>query len=243
MSEKRVKPGVEKFLSSDLSQLKGKKIALVSNYSATDSSLIPTIELLNNSKDLDISILLSPEHGLWGKFQAGENVPEQNDKRTGLPVLSLYDQSIPSSADLPEDIDKRMRIFDISDSGKKINKIALENIDTIILDLQDVGTRIYTYISTMGYLMESLSGTDKELIIFDRPNPITGKYIEGPVLEYPNYSSFVGFYSIPVRHGMTMVNLLYCSIVKYIRTRSGFLLLLLKTGKEICGLTGPALIG
>ncbi len=204
MSKKNVKPGVEVFLSGDLSRLKGRNIALVSNYSATDSSLVPTIELLNNKPDLNISTLLAPEHGLWGKFQAGENVPLQKDKRTGLPVLSLYDQSNPESIKLPDNTDERMRTFDISDAGKKINKLALKDIDTIILDLQDVGTRIYTYISTMGYLMESISGTEKELIILDRSNPITGSYIEGPMLEYPEYSSFVGFYSIPVRHGMTI---------------------------------------
>lgn len=204
MSTKKVIPGSEVFLNSDLSYLKKKNIALVSNYSAVDSSLIPTIELLNNSQELNISTLLAPEHGLWGNFQAGENVPLQKDKRTGLPVLSLYDQSAPGSINLPDNTDERMRTFDVSDSGKKIDKTVLKNIDTIILDLQDVGTRIYTYISTMGYLMGSISGTDIELIILDRPNPITGGDIEGPILEYPEYSSFVGFYSIPVRHGMTI---------------------------------------
>ncbi|MCK5005729.1 MAG: DUF1343 domain-containing protein, partial [Candidatus Aminicenantes bacterium] len=185
MSKKKVKPGVEVFLNGDLSRLKGKNIALVSNYSATDSSLVPTIELLNNTHELNLSTLLAPEHGLWGKFQAGENVPLQKDKRTGLPVLSLYDQSDPKSIKLPDNTDDRMRTFDISDAGKKINKIVLKDIDTIVLDLPDVGTRIYTYISTMGYLMESISGTEKELIILDRPNPITGDFIEGPMLEYP----------------------------------------------------------
>lgn len=204
MIEKKVKPGVEVFLSGDLSRLKRKSIAVLSNYSAADSSLVPTIELLNNRDELNITTLLAPEHGLWGKYQAGENVPSQTDKSTGLPVLSLYDQSDPTSADLPDNTDERMRSFDTIASGKKINTKAISDIDTIILDLQDIGVRIYTYISTMGYLMGSISGSNKELIILDRPNPITGSRMEGPVLEYPQYSSFVGFYSIPVRHGMTI---------------------------------------
>lgn len=204
MDKKKVIPGVNVFVRSLSPNLRRKNVALISNYSAADSALVPTIELLYNRDELNITTLLAPEHGLRGEFQAGENVPPHKDRNTGLPVLSLYDQSKPVSSALPDDIDERMRNFDITDSGKKINSEVLKDIDTIILDLQDVGTRIYTYISTMGYLMGSISGSDKELIILDRPNPVTGSRIEGPVLEYPEYSSFVGFYAVPVRHGMTI---------------------------------------
>ncbi len=204
MKNTKVVPGIDVFLRGDLSHLKNRKIAVVSNYSSLNSDIVPTIELLHEKKELNITSLYAPEHGLWGKFQAGEDVPSYIDENTGLPVFSLYDQSREKEIPLSDNMDERMRSFDISDSGKIINQKELQNIDTIIFDLQDIGTRIYTYISTLGYLMQAVSGTDIELIILDRPNPITGTHIEGPVLEYPGYSSFIGFYSIPVRHGLTM---------------------------------------
>ncbi len=204
MEQEKIRFGIDSFMSYNVSVHKGKRAALLSNYSATDSKLRRTIDLLSRKKDLKLTTLLAPEHGIHGNYQAGQNVPEYIDRNTGLPVISLYDQSTEQSKILPDDIDERMRSFDTSDSGKKISPDALENIDLIILDLQDIGTRIYTYISTMGYLMEVLAGTDKELLILDRPNPITGTRFEGPVLQFPEYSSFIGFYSIPVRHGLTI---------------------------------------
>ncbi len=204
MEQKKIRFGIDSFFKSDLSIYKGKRAALLSNYSASNSDLERTIDLLVSCKDIKITSLLAPEHGIYGNYQAGENVPLYTDRNTGLPVISLYDQSTGQSTILPDDMDERMRNFDTSDSGKKISPEALKNIDLVIFDLIDIGTRIYTYISTMGYLMEALSGTDKELLILDRPNPLTGTRFEGPVLQYPEYSSFVGFYSIPVRHGLTI---------------------------------------
>ncbi|MEN8221899.1 MAG: DUF1343 domain-containing protein [Acidobacteriota bacterium] len=204
MKQKKIRYGIDSFVNTNLSVHRNKRVALLSNYSATDSGLNLTIKLLSNCNDLNLTTLLAPEHGLTGKYQAGENVPEYIDRRTGLPVISLYDQTSDISSGLPENIDERMRNFDTSEAGKKIDPDILENIDLIILDIQDIGTRIYTYISTMGYLMEALAGTGKELLILDRPNPITGTRFEGPVLQYPEFFSFVGFYSIPVRHGMTI---------------------------------------
>ena len=204
MIKKKVLPGIDVFLNGEHSYLGGRKIALLSNYSATNYDLISSIDLLTNRPEFKISVLIAAEHGLWGHYQAGENVPVQIDRRTGLKIHSLYNQEDHSFQMVSEGIDERMRKFDISDSGKKINESVLEDIDIIIFDLQDVGTRIYTYISTMGYLMSSISGKDKRLIILDRPNPITGIHIEGPILKYPEFSSFVGFYSIPIRHGMTI---------------------------------------
>jgi len=204
MGLEKIRYGIDSFMKSDLSVHNGKRTALLSNYSAMNSELKRTIDLLGHCKELNLTTLLAPEHGINGNYQAGENVPMYIDKNTGLPVISLYDQTSGQNAGLPKDLDERMRNFDTSEEGKKIDPEALENIDLIIMDLQDIGTRIYTYISTMGYLMEALAGTDKELIILDRPNPITGSRFEGPVLQYPDYSSFVGFYSIPVRHGLTV---------------------------------------
>ncbi len=204
LKKRKVVPGIDVFFKKYIKKFRGKNIALISNYASVNTDLESTIYLLNNVRHLNIKLLLAPEHGIYGNFQAGENVPDYKDKKTGLPVISLYNQRSDKLSDLPNDIDERMRNFDTSSDGKKIDPIILKDIDLIILDLQDIGTRIYTYISTMGYLMEVLKSTGKELLILDRPNPITGTRFEGPILQYPKYSSFVGFYSIPVRHGLTI---------------------------------------
>jgi uncharacterized protein YbbC (DUF1343 family) len=101
-------------------------------------------------------------------------------------------------------IDESMRSFDTADEGKRIEPSMVENIDVLVFDIQDVGTRIYTYIATMSYAMQACAENNKEFIVLDRPNPINGTDMEGPILEYPKYSSFVGLYPIPVRHGMTV---------------------------------------
>jgi uncharacterized protein YbbC (DUF1343 family) len=102
-----------------------------------------------------------------------------------------------------KDIDKYMRSFDTTGAGKIPEGAMIQDVDVLVFDIQDVGTRVYTYIATMAYAMQACAQSDIEFIVLDRPNPINGVNLEGPILEYPEFSSFVGLYPIPLRHGMT----------------------------------------
>lgn len=156
--------------------LKNKRIGLVVN----QSSLVNNTHLIDTLKSLKVNIttLFSPEHGLRGNYSAGEKIKSSTDVKTGLPIISLYG------------------------NNKKPSTEQLKNIDIVIFDLQDVGARFYTYISTLHYVMEALAETNKTLIVLDKPNP-NGDIIDGPVLD-TNFRSFVGMHTIPILHGMTM---------------------------------------
>jgi len=130
------------------------------------------------SLGIDIEKIFSPEHGFRGKADAGEHVNNYIDKKTSLPVISLYG------------------------SSKKPNLADLDGVDVVIFDLQDVGVRFYTYISTMHYVMEACAEKNVELLILDRPNP-NGFYVDGPILDTA-FSSFVGMHPVPIVHGMTI---------------------------------------
>lgn len=156
--------------------LDGKKIALVANH----TSLIGVIHLLDTFllSGLDVKKVFTPEHGFRGDLDAGAKVPAGRDAKTGLPVISLYGKKVkPSPADL---------------SG----------IDIVVFDIQDVGVRFYTYLSTLSYVMEACAENNIPLLVLDRPNP-NGFYIDGPVLE-PSFRSFVGLHTVPVVYGMTI---------------------------------------
>ncbi len=160
--------------------LEGKKVALVGN----QTSIIPTeagnVHLVDTllSLGVDLRKVFAPEHGFRGTADAGEAVEDGKDPRTGLPVISLYG------------------------NNKKPTAQQLAGLDVLIFDLQDVGARFYTYISTLHYVMEAAAENNIQVIVFDRPNP-NGHYIDGPVLE-PEHKSFVGMHPIPVVHGMTI---------------------------------------
>jgi uncharacterized protein YbbC (DUF1343 family) len=158
-----------------LSALKGKAIAVVGN----PTSMVQSTHLVDTLLSLGINIkkVFCPEHGFRGDADAGEQLKNSKDKRTGLPVISLYGKSYkPAAADL-------------------------KDIDIVIYDIQDVGARFYTYISTMHYVMEACAENGKKVIVLDRPNP-NGYYIDGPVLE-EKYKSFVGMHPVPIVYGMT----------------------------------------
>lgn len=195
-------PGIEVFTENLTKNNRIRNSALLTNPTGIDSSLNSSVDLLKNS--INLTTLLSPEHGIRGNFQAGENVPDHFENRFKLPVFSLYDQSGSNILNKNINPDEKMRKFDTSTSGKIIKHEILKNIEQVIIDIQDIGTRIYTYISTMAYLMSSCRDNGIKLIVTDRPNPITGMVMEGPVLEFPGFSSFVGVYALPVRHGMTL---------------------------------------
>jgi uncharacterized protein YbbC (DUF1343 family) len=159
--------------------LEGKKIALVVNHTSRigDSHLVDT--LLSQGIELSgIIRVFVPEHGLRGNFDAGEEVESGTDARTGIPVVSLYGNR---KKPLPEE---------------------LEGIDMVVFDIQDVGVRFYTYISTLHYVMEACAENGVPLMVLDRPNP-NGGYVDGPVLE-AGFTSFVGMHPIPVVYGLTI---------------------------------------
>lgn len=156
--------------------LKNKKIALVANHTSNINGAHLVDSLL--SLGVNIQKIFSPEHGFRGKADAGEHVKNYIDEKTGIPVISLYGSS------------KKPKLDD------------LDGIDMVVFDLQDVGVRFYTYISTMHYVMEACAEKKVELLILDRPNP-NGFYVDGPVLDTA-YSSFVGMHPIPIVHGMTI---------------------------------------
>jgi len=156
--------------------LKGKNIGLVVN----QTSIIGKVHLVDSliQMGLNVKKIFAPEHGFRGNADAGEKISDSKDAKTGVPIISIYG------------------------SKKAPEKADLEGIDILIFDIQDVGTRFYTYISTLHYVMLSCADNNVPLIVFDRPNP-NGHFIDGPMLDLA-YQSFVGMHPIPVVHGMTI---------------------------------------
>lgn len=156
-------------------KIKGKKFALVAN----QTSLVGSTHLLDTLCSLGYSpkFLYAPEHGFRGNADAGETVKNGKDVKTGTPIVSLYGKN------------------------KKPSAESMRNIDMVIFDIQDVGARFYTYISTLYYVMQSCAENNKELLVLDRPNPCD--YVDGPVLK-TKYKSFVGMLPVPVLHGCTI---------------------------------------
>ena len=204
MKSNRIKLGVDIFLSDLVGLFKGQRIGLITNQTGVSSSSESTAELFKNHSGINLIALFGPEHGVRGDAQAGEYVPFYIDKKLDLPVFSLYGQSKKREPDFLLKIDETMRKFDTEDSQKYPAKEMLKDIDVLVFDIQDVGTRIYTFLATMAYSMLSAAKRNISFVVLDRPNPINGKTMEGPLLEYPEYSSFVGLYPIPVRHGLTL---------------------------------------
>jgi len=168
-------PGA-RLMSNYLPLVQGKRVAVVANHTTLVGSKHLVDTLL--SAGVTVKKIFSPEHGFRGDIEAGELIGNYTDKVTGLPVISLYGGS------------KKPKPADLSD------------VDVVIFDLQDVGVRFYTYISTMHYVMEACAENNKPLIILDRPNP-NGFYVDGPVLDTA-YRSFVGMHPVPLVHGMTI---------------------------------------
>ncbi|NWL14318.1 DUF1343 domain-containing protein [Pseudoalteromonas sp. Scap03] len=159
-----------------LPQLKNKRVGLVVN----QTSVVGQTHLVDSllAKNINITKIFAPEHGFRGDHDAGAHVKNAVDSKTGIPLISIYGKN------------------------KKPSIEALSNVDVIIFDIQDVGVRFYTYISSMHYMMEAAAEQDIEFIVFDRPNPNIA-YVDGPILER-DFKSFVGMHPIPVLHGMTV---------------------------------------
>lgn len=199
-----VRPGVEVFLEKYLDLVRGKRVGLITNPTGADSRLRSTVDLLARHPAVKLVALYGPEHGVRGDAQAGEYVRFYDDPVYHLPVFSLYGQSMKPEPGMLKNIDDYMRSFDTKSAGKAPEGGMVRGIDVMIYDIQDVGMRVYTYIATMAFAMQACAESGIDFIVLDRPDPINGLDMEGPILEYPGHSSFVGLYPIPERFGMTM---------------------------------------
>ncbi len=196
-------PGIENLLNHHMHLIAGKKIGLITNPAGVDRELRQTANIFLSHPKIQLRALFGPEHGIHGKSEAGEPVPFSRNNGIEVPVFSLYGQARCADKWNRGQLDEMMRSFDTQDEGKFPTSEMLEGLDVVVFDLQDVGTRVYTYISSMAYCMQACARHQIPFLVLDRPNPINGSNMEGPILTYPEFSSFVGLYPIPLRHGMT----------------------------------------
>lgn len=175
VTDKEITVGASRFVEY-LPMLKGKQVGLIANH----TSLVGKTHLADTLISLGIKVVkvFGPEHGFRGNAPAGKHVPGEKDPKTGIPVISLYG------------------------ANKKPTPEQLAGVDILVFDIQDVGTRFYTYISTMSYAMEAAAEANIPFLVLDRPNP-NGHYVDGPVLE-KGFESFVGLHPVPVVHGLTV---------------------------------------
>jgi len=216
------KPGLEVFLESRLDLVKGKRVGLIVNPTGIDRQLRSTVDRLKAVAGINLVALYGPEHGVRGDAQAGEYVPFYFDQKFELPVFSLYGQSFKPDPGMLKNIDAYMRAFDTDamGAGKIPESAMIKNVDALIFDIQEVGTRVYTYVATMAYAMEAAAESGLDFIVLDRPNPLNGTVLEGPVLDYPELSSFVGLYPVPQRYGMTMGELALLFNQKFLKKKA-----------------------
>jgi len=156
-----------------------KRIGIITNHTAYNSNGQYILDVFRNIHSAKVTALFSPEHGIYGTQGAGEVIEDKANTRYNLPVYSLYGKT------------------------RKPTEEMLKNIDVLVFDVQDVGARFYTYVSTMSLAMEAAAECGTRFVVLDRPNPINGLKVEGNILE-PDFASFVGMHPIPVRHGMTI---------------------------------------
>lgn len=186
-----VKTGIEVLREDGFKVLEGKRVGLTTNPTGVDSQLKSTIDILWEAQNVNLVALYGPEHGVRGNVHAGDHVDNEVDKKTGLKMYSLYGKT------------------------KKPNKEMMDEIDVMVYDIQDNGCRSYTYISTLGMLMEACIEHGKELVVLDRPNPLGGNKIEGCLVE-DGYISFVSQFKIPYLYGQTPGELaLYLNATDY----------------------------
>lgn len=180
LGQARVYTGIEQLCRQDFAPLKGKNIVLLTNQTGVDSRLNSTIDLLHNAPQVNLIALLAPEHGVRGDITAGASVGATTDQATGLKVHSLYGRTRRPTAEM------------------------LRGADAVVYDLQDIGCRSYTFISTLGKVMEGCIENGVELIVLDRPNPLGGLRVEGPMTVNDAQRSFVSQYDIPYVYGLTV---------------------------------------
>ena len=216
----RVKPGIEVFLEKHLDLVKGKRVGLITNPTGTDSGLRSTIELLRSNPAVNLVALYGPEHGVRGNAQAGEYVPFYYDQKFKLPVFSLYGPSFKPEPGMLKNIDEYMRSFDTQQASKVSEGTRVQGVDVLIFDIQDAGVRVYTYIATMATAMQAAAEAGIDFVVLDRPDPLNGLDMEGAVLQYPEFSSFIGLYPVPLRFGMTVGELARLFNDKYLSPKA-----------------------
>jgi len=202
-AKKVVRPGLEVFLEKHVGLVRGKRVGLITNPTGVDAGLHSTAAIFHGNPDIRLAALYGPEHGVRGNAQAGEYVPFYLDEKFGVPVFSLYGQTFKPDPGMLRNMDEYMRRFDTEHEGKRLERSMAGDVDVLVFDIQDVGTRVYTYEATMAYAMQAAAELGVPFIVLDRPNPVNGVTMEGPVLE-PAFSSFIGLYPVPERHGMTI---------------------------------------
>lgn len=173
--------GLERLLTTDRRLIAGRRVGLVVNPTAVDGAYVHLIDHLAAAADVTLVRLFGPEHGIWGNAQDMIAVGEDVDGRTGLPVVSLYGHE---------------------ESSLRPSRESLAGLDVLVYDVQDIGSRYYTFVYTLAYCMEAAAEAGVQVVVLDRPNPIGGLRVEGGVLDLA-WRSFVGRYPLPVRHGMT----------------------------------------
>jgi uncharacterized protein YbbC (DUF1343 family) len=175
-----VRPGIETFLDDVPQRLRGKRVGLITNNTGIDRARTPVIDLIARHPQLKLVALMAPEHGIRGDAQNGARIDDETDPKTGVPIHSLYKAE--DRGPTPE---------------------MLKDVDVIVYDLQEVGGRTWTYVSTMALAMQAAKRQGIPIVVLDRPNPIGGEIVEGALIK-PGFTSFVGMYPIPARHGMTV---------------------------------------
>lgn len=177
-AEPKVKTGIEVLIEQDFAPLAGKRVGLITNPTGVDSQLRSTIDILHEARNVNLVALFAPEHGVRGNVYAGDKVNSSTDSKTGIPVHSLYGKS------------------------RKPTAAMLKGIDVLVYDIQDIGCRSYTFISTMGLAMQAAAEQGIEFMVLDRPNPLGGYRVEGCPVE-DGFTSFVSQYAIPYIYGLT----------------------------------------
>lgn len=174
-----VRLGIDVLRERQFAPLRGKRVGLVANPASVDSQLQSTVDILRQAPGINLVALFGPEHGVFGDEYAGATIEDRKDPRTGLTIYSLYGAT------------------------RKPTKQMLDSIDVLVFDLQDIGSRSYTYVSTMKLCLEACAENDKDFLVLDRPNPLGGVRVEGPGVE-AKFESFISALPIPYVHGMTM---------------------------------------
>jgi uncharacterized protein YbbC (DUF1343 family) len=178
-SETGVVPGLEVILGENKALIEGKRVGLITNHSGVDRNLRHAIDLLSHAPGVKLTTLFAPEHGIRGVAQDGDKVVDSIDDRTGVPIYSLYG------------------------SVRRPTPEMLKNVDVLVYDIQDVGVRFYTFISTLGECMAAAAENGIPFILLDRPNVLADTGLEGRMLDIARFKSFVGYYPIPIRYGWT----------------------------------------
>ena len=173
----KLQTGIDVLVANRFRPLVGFRVGLITNHTGLDSAARKTSDLLFKAPGVKLSAIFTPEHGLSGKEE--EKISSTREPGTGLPVHSLYGATLRPTKDM------------------------LHGLDALVFDIQDVGVRFYTYITTMGYAMEAAAENGILFFVLDRPNPISGSFVQGPTMEQ-NFKSFTGYFPMPIRHGMTV---------------------------------------